>query len=154
MLPGLREPYRLPKLAASELLALLTLTVLSLTLLRLRRVDLRDVLRLPPVLAVAPLAVIVAVSALASDHRQHAAVASWSFAIGAAALAGFALGLPRLRSLLDWLWWPATVLAGITLLEGFGLADPLPAHFDDSRYAAVSLAGNIGDLAAYLVLPL
>jgi O-antigen ligase len=27
-------------------------------------------------------------------------------------------------------------------------------HFGDSRYAAVSLAGNIGDLAAYLVLPL
>jgi hypothetical protein len=154
VLPGLREPYRLPKLAASELLALLTLTVLSLVLLRLRRVDLRGILRLPPLLAVAPLAVIVAASALASDHRQHAWVATWSFAIGAAALAGFALGLPRLRSLLDWLWWPATVLAVFTLLEGFGLADPLPGHFDDSRYAAVSLAGNIGDLGAYLVLPL
>jgi O-antigen ligase len=127
--------------------------VLSLALRRVRRVGLRDLAR-PALLAVVPLALVVALSALASDHREHAAAATWSFGVAAAALAGFALGLPRLRSLLDWLWWPATVLAGIAVLERLGLADPLPTTFDDSRYAAVSLAGNIGDLTAYLVLPL
>jgi O-antigen ligase len=154
VLPGLRDAYRLPKLAASESLALLALCALALALFAVRRVDLRGLARAPALVATLPLCAVVAASALVSDHRGHAAAATWSFAVGVAALVGFALALPRARAVLEWLWWPATVLGAIAVFERLGFADPLPAEFDDSRYAAASLAGNVGDLGAYLVLPL
>ena len=154
VMPGLREPFRLPKLMASELFAMLALCALSLALFQIRQIDLARVARSPAILATAPLVVVVLLSALVSDHREQAISATWSFGVAVAALAGFALGLPRLRALLDWVFLPATVLGGISLLEHFGLSEPVSGATDESRFGSVALAGNIGDLGAYLVLPL
>ena len=154
VLPGLREPFRLPKLMASELFAMLALCALSLALFQIRQIDLARVARSPAILATAPLALVVVLSALLSEHREQAISATWSFGVAVAALTGFALALPRLRALLDWVFLPATVLGGISLLERFGLSEPVSGATDEGRFASVAFAGNIGDLGSYLVLPL
>src|SRR6185503_15311419 len=66
-----------------------------------------------------------------------------------------ALSSERLARLLRGLLWPAFLLALIGIGQFHGVWQPLRlAHLEEgSRLAITSLAGNPGDLAAFLVLP-
>ena len=155
--PGLHEPFRLPKQVVSEWLALALLAALgwraSHSFVRVEA---------PPgeggriARAVLPLAAVVLLSSMASAHPEQAIRAVTSFVIAAGAFYGLARWDTRLRSMLDWLSLPATVLALVMLVQHFTrLGDgPWPElRAADARLGLGSLAGNVGDLTAYLVLP-
>jgi len=154
-----KESFRQPKLLASEWFALASLASLAwgLERVRVREVRLADVWRLPAVRIVLPALVIATAGLAASQHPAHTREALADLWIGAAALVGWSAALPgsRLERLLQGLLWPAAALAlvgigqyhGLQPLRLFGLAP-------GSRLAITSLAGNPGDLGAYLVLPI
>jgi O-antigen ligase len=77
--------------------------------------------------------------------------------IGAASLVGWSLALEprRLERLLLGLLVPATLLAVLGILQFHGIYRPFGFEGPDydPRLAMTSLAGNPGDLGAYLVLP-
>jgi O-antigen ligase len=151
-----KESFRQPKLLASEWFALASLAALAWGLRRVREVRLADVWRLPAVRIVLPVLVIATAGLAATRHPLHAREALADLWIGAAVLVGWSAALPgsRLERLLQGLLGPATALAligigqyhGLQPLTFFGLAP-------GSRLAITSLAGNPGDLGAYLVLP-
>jgi len=152
-----KESFRLPKLMASEWLALASLAALAWGLRRVEEVRLADVWRLPAVRMVLPVLAIATAGLAWTAHPAHAREALADLWIGAAALVGWSAALPgsRLERLLEGLLWPATALAlvGIGQFHGFqplGFLGLAPG----SRLAITSLAGNPGDLGAYLVLPI
>ncbi len=155
--PEAAESFREPKLMASEWLALAALACLAWGLRRAGTVRLADLWALPASRLALP-ALLVATAGLAfTRHPLHARGALIDLWIGAAALVGWSAAVPspRLERLLRGLLWPAAALAVIAVLQYHDLWQPLqfltlaPA----SRLAVTSLAGNPGDLAAYLVLP-
>jgi O-antigen ligase len=155
--PVAKESFRQPKLMASEWLALASLACLAWGLQRVPRVALAELWRLPAVRFVLP-ALLVATAGLATTrHPLQAREALIDFWIGAAALAGWSAGLPadRRERLLRGLLWPAAALGLIGILQFHGLWQPLEffGMAPGSRLAVTSLAGNPGDLGAYLVLP-
>ena len=152
-----KESFRQPKLLASEWLALASLAALAWEGRRAGRVRWAEIRRLPALRIAFPF-VIVATAGLAfTAHPFHSREALADLWIGAAALVGWSAGLPgpRLERLLRGLLWPATALAAVGILQFHDLWQPLqflglaPA----SRLAVTSLAGNPGDLGAFLVLP-
>ncbi|HUP21654.1 MAG TPA: O-antigen ligase family protein [Thermoanaerobaculia bacterium] len=156
VLPGIHDPFRLPKQVFSDVLALGMLTAMSWQVARSSA--LRSGLRrqsgpLPAaVVALLPLAAVVLASAATSPHPEHAARAAIGFAISVAVLCGLASWGERSRRLLDWLAIPATLLAALALLQYFQ-HQPDPGPIREARLRLGSLAGNVGDLSAYLVLP-
>jgi O-antigen ligase len=155
--PVAKESFRQPKLLASEWLALASLVCLAWGLLRVPRVRLAEIWRLPALRCVLP-ALLVATAGLATTrHPLQAREALVDFWIGGAALVGWSAGLPgdRLQRLLRGLLWPAAALGAIGILQFHGLWQPLEFFglTPGTRLAVTSLAGNPGDLGAYLVLP-
>jgi O-antigen ligase len=152
-----KEAFRLPKLMASEGLALASLLFLAWQVRKVDEVRLADLRRRPAVLALAPLLLVVTLGLWTTDHPLHVREGLIDLWIGAAALAGWSLALParRLRALLGGLLLPATALGLIGILQFHGVFQPLPlisvAH--DQRLSLTSTAGNPGDLGVYLVLP-
>ncbi len=152
--PLAREAFRQPKAVAGAALAAASIVALAGSgRLRLGR----GLAASPALRALAPLAVLAVASALLSPHPAHvartlpllltalAATAAWS--------AGF--GERELRRLLDLAIWPATALAALGLAQALGLFQPFA--FEErsaARLEVTSLAGNVGDLGAALVLPL
>jgi O-antigen ligase len=151
------ESFRQPKLLASEALALASLAALAWSWRRAGEVRWGAVLAFPALRLVLP-ALAVATAGLAFTlhpfHTRDALIDLW---IGGAALVGWSAAVPagRLERALEALLVPATALAAIAILQFHDLWQPLrflglaPA----SRQAVTSLAGNPGDLGAYLVLP-
>jgi O-antigen ligase len=92
-----------------------------------------------------------------SDHPLQVRKALADLWIGAAALVGWSLALDEERQerLLRGLLWPAAALGLLGILQFHRLFQPLELAgvAYDPRLSIVSLAGNPGDLAAYLVLP-
>jgi O-antigen ligase len=152
-----KEAFRLPKLLASEWLGLASLLPLAFRLRSAGRVGWRDLGRLPALLAVAPLVAVATLGLAVGRHPFHLHEALADLWIGAACLAGWSAGLSRKRwaRLMTGLLVPATLLALLGILQFHGLYRPF--EFEGpaiaGRLAVTSLAGNPGDLAAYLVLP-
>jgi O-antigen ligase len=152
-----KEAFRLPKLLASEWLGLASLLPLAFRLRSVDRVGFRDLGRVPALLAVAPLVAVATLGLAVSRHPFHLHEALVDLWIGAACLVGWSAGLSRerLARLLTGLLVPATLLALLGILQFHGLYRPfeLEGPASGGRLAVTSLAGNPGDLAAYLVLP-
>jgi O-antigen ligase len=152
-----KEAFRLPKLLASEWLGLASLFPLAFRLRSAGRVGWRDLGRLPALRAVAPLVAVATLGLAVSRHPFHLHEALADLWIGAACLVGWSAGLSRQRAarLMTGLLVPATLLALLGILQFHGLYRPFQFEGSASagRLAVTSLAGNPGDLAAYLVLP-
>jgi O-antigen ligase len=152
-----KEGFRLPKLMASEWLALASLLFLAWQVRKVDAVRLGDLWRRPAVRALAPLLLVATLGLWTTDHPLHVREGLIDLWIGAAALAGWSLGLParRQRELLGGLLLPATGLGLFGILQFHGIFQPLQlisiAH--DQRLNLTSTAGNPGDLGVYLVLP-
>lgn len=154
LLAGLRDPFRLPKMLLAELLVPLSLVFLSFGLRRVERIEWRRVAILPAVRALVPLWLVAATSAVLSPHPRHSQEALWSMSIGTLAVLAWSVGLPRKRQALDLLLIPAVVLAVIAVLQHHEVFRPFELARQSGRFEMSSLAGNVGDLGAYLVLPL
>lgn len=152
-----KEAFRLPKLMASEWLALASLLCLSLRLWEVDEVKPADLWRRPAVRAVLPFLLVAAVGIWASRHPLHVREAMVDLGIGAAVLVGWSLALESRwqEKVLRGLLWPASALALLGILQFHGIFQPLAfAGIEyDPRLSITSLAGNPGDLGAYLVLP-
>jgi O-antigen ligase len=157
LVPDAKEAFRLPKLMASEWLALASLLFLSWQVREVEVVRWADLWRRPAVRAAVPLLLVATAGLAATAHPLHVREGLIDLWIGAAALVGWSLALPsgRLAALLRGLLWPAAALALFGILQYHGLFQPL--QFSgiayDPRLAMTSTAGNPGDLGAYLVLP-
>ena len=84
VVPMAKESFRLPKLLASEWLALLSLLFLAWQIQRLERVRWSDLWRLPALRAVLPLLLVATLGSLATDHPHHVRSALADLWIGAA----------------------------------------------------------------------
>lgn len=153
--PRMGDAFRPPKLWVAELLALVSLLLLTARLLDVERVNVES-LRQPALLAVGPLFLIAALSAVGSDYPKAVGGALASFAVGAAALVGWSLGLPRtrLRALLTFLLAPAVILAVLGILQFHDLFRPFQfaGKAETHRLGLTSLAGSSSDLGALLAL--
>jgi O-antigen ligase len=155
-----KESFRLPKLLASEWLGLASLLPLAFRLVKVEAVSWRELLRdraLAALPAVLPLLAVATAGLAASRHPLHLREALADLWIGAACLAGWSIGLsrPRLERLLAGLLAPATALALLGILQFHGIFQPFQftGAASSGRLAITSLAGNPGDLGAYLALP-
>jgi O-antigen ligase len=153
LMPTAKDSFRLPKLLVSEWLGLLSLLPLAWEMARegaWRRLR-------SPFIAILPLVAVGLVSLLTTAHPEHTRRALPSLLIGAACLVGWTAGMSRaaLERALRLLLIPAVALAILGVLQFHGLFRPFefasPAN--NARLGVVSLAGNPGDLAAYLVMP-
>lgn len=155
--PVAKESFRQPKLLAAEWLALASLAVLAWGVRRLAAVGWREVWRLPAVRIVLPMLLVATAGLAFTPHPVHVREALIDFWIGAAALVGWSAGLPaaRLERLLRALLWPAFLLALLGIAQFHGVWQPFAFETvrAGSRLAITSLAGNPGDLGAFLVLP-
>jgi O-antigen ligase len=155
--PGAKEAFRLPKLMASEWLALASLLLLAWHVRAMETVRWADLWRRPAVRAVLPMLLVATAGLATSAHSLHVREGLIDLWIGAAALTGWSLALasPRFEELLGGLLWPAAALGLFGILQFHDLFQPLQfmgiGH--DQRLAITSTAGNPGDLGAYLVLP-
>lgn len=155
-IPTAVEAFRAPKLYASGAWGLASLVFLAAGLRRAARVTPADLWRIPALRAALPLLALAVVSRFTTAYPLGVARATAELAIGAACLVGWSLGLEAsVRDrLLGLLRWPAAVLAVLAILQLTGLYRPFGmGGVEASRMGVTSLAGNAGDLAAYLVLP-
>jgi len=149
-----REAFRLPKTIAASVLAAASAIALAWS----GRLRLDRALGASPALrALAPLAAVAIASALLSPHPAHVARTLPLLLTALAAVVAWSRGFGEreLRRLLDLAVWPATALAALGIAQAVGLFQPFQFEENASaRLAITSLAGNVGDLGAALVLPL
>lgn len=154
--PAAQEGFRLPKLLAAEVLALVSLLALAARLWDRAEVDVRRALQAPVLRAVLPWLLLATVGRLFTVHHAAVREGLTDLWIGLAALVGWSLGLPRerLRRLLGGLVWTAAGLAVLAILQIHDLAQPLGflGLEKTPRMQWTSLAGNPGDLAGFLAL--
>jgi O-antigen ligase len=155
--PVAKESFRQPKLLVAEWLALASLAAFAWGLRRVERVGLADLWRPAASRIVLPILGVATLGLAFTPHPLQVREALIDLWIGAAALVGWSAALPasRLERLLRGLLWPAFLLALLGIAQFHGIWQPLelatlPAG---SRLAVTSLAGNPGDLGAFLVLP-
>jgi hypothetical protein len=151
-----KESFREPKLLAGEWLALASLVCFAWGLRRVETVRLAEIWRLPALRLIVPCLLVATAGLAASPHPLQVRDALIDLWIGGAALVGWSVALPatRLERLLRGLLWPASLMALIGILQYFGFQPlDLAGSQRTGRLAITSLAGNPGDLAAYLVLP-
>jgi O-antigen ligase len=155
--PTSKEAFRLPKAMASGWLALASLLFFAWEVRRAGTIRWTDLWRRPAVRVALPLLVVATASFAASAHPLHTREGLADLWIGAAALVGWSLALeaPRLERLLTGLLVPASLLALLGILQFHKIYQPLPLTGIeiDPRLAITSLAGNPGELGAFLVLP-
>ncbi len=158
VLPTAQDPFRLPKLFAVELLALLSLVLLCLPLLSRRSLSVRRLMAVPTFLPALLLLISATVSGLGAYHPAHWRSALFSFGLGLTCLVWWGVQIPRssLRRLLSATVGPALVLSTLAVAQWHGLYQPFGFLEGEGRgrYGLTSLAGNVGDLASFLVLPL
>lgn len=157
VLPTLADAFDLPKLLASEWLGLASLAVLAWRLREVERIDARGLWAVPALAAVVPLVAVLTAGLATSAHPAHVRAALPDLWIGAACLVGWSAGLPERahRRLQLGLLVPAGVLALLAILQFHDLYRPFAftEGEQNARLGFSSLAGNVGVLAAYLVLP-
>jgi len=156
--PTAKEAFRLPKSMASGWLALASLFFFAWEVRNAGTIRWSGLWDRPAVRIVLPVLAIATASFAASAHPLHVREGLADLWIGAAALAGWSLALEprRLERLLLGLLVPASLLAAFGILQFHGIFQPLQfsgSSFFDPRLRVTSLAGNPGDLGAYLVLP-
>lgn len=153
--PTSKDAFRLPKTLAGQSLALLSLFFLSFEWGD--RVPWRRLVEAPAARALLPLALVATFTALFSSHDAHVERGLIGLWIGVLAVWGWSVSFTtaRLRALLTALLVPAALLAGVAILQYHDLWQPFRFQRVQaaSRLAVTSFAGNVGDLAAYLVLP-
>ncbi len=152
-LPGLKDPFRLPKLVGSEWLGLASLLALAVLLARSASADWRSLFRREVVWAVGPFWLVTSTGFLIGRHPAQFADAWWSLTVGVACVIGWSLGLPRPRATLGIVVFPAWLLSVIGILQFHEVYQPIGFAGVSERFAVTSLAGNVGDLGAYLVVP-
>lgn len=167
VVPPVGDAFRAPKLLLGEWLALTSLLPLAWELRRgvpaLESSGSESsgsvvgwLLRQPAVQVALPLLAAAALSTVLSPHPRAALPALADLAIAAAALVGWSAGLGRgrLRGLLAWLLVPGALLAVVAVLQFHGLFRPFlfAGGAETSRLGVTSLAGNPGDLGAFLAL--
>jgi len=153
VMPSARESFDLPKLVVAQGLGLASLVVLSLKLLSQGRIA---PWRVPAIQATAPIVAVAAIGWFFSSHRVLAGQGLTALAIGAACLVGWSAGIRgrKLHGLLTFLLVPAVILAMVALLQALKIFQPFAfAGPIGGRMAVTSLAGNVGALGAFLVLP-
>jgi len=156
VVPGLQDSFRTPKLLIGELLALASLVGLAFRLYG-REIDLRAFVGRPEVSALTPLLLLAAASLGTTAHPLHVRSAVASLSVGVACVIGWTAGFDRAqkeRFLIGSLV-PAALASLLAILQFHQLWEPLrfAGIGYDSRLGVTSLAGNPGDLGAYLVLP-
>ena len=154
-----KESFRLPKLLVSEWLGLASVLILSWGLRGAggAGAGVKDVWRVPAVRALLPILLVATAGMWTTEHPLQTRDALFDLWIGAACLIGWSTGLRRGRQgrLLRGLLWPASLLALLGVLQAFRIFEPLRLAGTrwDPRLGLTSLAGNPGDLGAYMVLP-
>jgi O-antigen ligase len=155
--PVAKESFRQPKLYAAGWLALASLACFAWGMRRSERIAPADVWRSAAVRIVLPILAVATVGLAFTRHPPQVREALIDLWIGAAALVGWSAALPavRLERLLRGLLWPAFLLALLGIAQYHDIWQPLELATvrEGSRLAITSLAGNPGDLAAFLVLP-
>ena len=150
-----KDAFRLPKALLGETLALLSLFFLALAWQG--KEEWRRLLRAPFVAMFGPYLAIATLVSLASPHVAHVHRGLVGLWIGALAVWGWSVGFSRreLGEALTFSVVPASILAAVAILQFHGLYQPynFVGIAESSRFAIGSLAGNVGDLAAALVLP-
>lgn len=150
-----KDAFRLPKALLGETLALLSLFFLAFAWQGPK--PWRELLRAPFVATFGPFVVAATLISLMSPHSAHVQRGLVGLWIGTVAVWGWSVGFSRreLRDALSWLLVPASILAAVAVLQFHGLYQPYSfvGIAESSRFAIGSLAGNVGDLAACLVLP-
>jgi O-antigen ligase len=156
MVPTAIEAFRLPKLLAAETLGLLSLVALAWRLRGVPRVGLEELWRSPVVLTAVPLVAVASLGLATSDHPEHVLRAVVSLWIGAACLLGWTWGLTRgeLERGLTVAVAPGLALASLGILQYQGGFQPFAfaGLRSETRLTVTSLAGNAGDLGAYLAI--
>lgn len=153
LVPTAVDSFRLPKLLAAETLGLVSLALLAGRLRALPAIEPRRLWRSPAFLAVAPLLAVAALGLAATAHPEHVRAALASFAIGAACLVGWSLGLgaAERRRFATAAAVPGTLLALIAVLQYHQVFQPFGfVRGERGRLAVTSLAGNSGDAGAFL----
>lgn len=153
--PTSKDAFRLPKTLAGQSLALLSLFFLAFEWGG--RVPWRRLVEAPAARALLPLALVATLTAPFSPHDAHVERGLIGLWIGVLAVWGWSASFTtaRLRALLTTLLVPAGLLAAVAILQYHDLWQPFRFQRLQaaSRLAVTSFAGNVGDLAAYLVLP-
>ncbi len=152
-----KEAFRLPKLLLASTVALLTLLPLAWKLRSVPTIRWRELAEIPVLRALVPLLAVATLGLAFTDHPLHVREGLADLWIGAAALAGWSLGLSaeRLRRLLDFLVVPAILMSLLAVLQYHDLWEPLQfaRGLEANRLGVTALAGNPGDLGAFWVLP-
>lgn len=155
-IPG-KESFRLPKLLVSEWLGLASVLLLAWGLRGADGAGLKEAWRVPAVRALLPILLVATAGMWTTEHPLQVRDALFDLWIGAACLVGWSAGLWRdsQERLLRGLLWPASLLALLGVLQAYRIFEPLRLAGSqwDPRLGLTSLAGNPGDLGAYLVLP-
>ena len=154
--PTADDAFRLPKLAASEVLALASLLALSWTWWSRGSVFLLELLRRPATLLALCLGAAALPGGLWAAQPLHWRQAATSLAIALGCRVVWSLELDRrsLRRALDLMLVPAAGLALLAILQAHDLFSPFAFARGQGgqRYGLTSLAGSVGDLGGYLVL--
>lgn len=153
------DAFRLPKLLLAEWLGLASLLAYSLALAV--RPDVRAQAppwwRHPAFLATAPVLAVAGLGLVTGDHPAHTRQALADLWIAGACLVGWSLALPaeRLGRFLRGTVVPAGLMSLLAVLQFHDLFRPFRFTRGEEafRTGLTSLAGNAGDLGAYLVLP-
>lgn len=153
-----RDAFRLPKLMAAEWLGLASLVALGLAwTLAGPAPGGRRPWRSTAFAAIAPLVAVAALGLAVSASPPHTRQALFDLVVGASCLVGWSLLVDRLRleRLLAGMAVPAAVVAALAIAQFHDLYRPFAfaSGEEETRLGLGSLAGNTGDLAAYLVLP-
>ncbi len=152
-----KEAFRLPKLLFAATVALLSLVPLAWKLRGVETIRWRTLTEIPVLRALAPLLAVTTLGLAATAHPLHVREGLIDLWIGAAALAGWSLGLApeRLRRLLGFLVVPAVLMSLVAVLQYHDLWEPLrfARGLEWNRLGVTALAGNPGDLGAFWVLP-
>lgn len=158
--PTALDSFRLPKLLLAEWLGLASLASFALAA-ALGRGEAEEG-GLPPwrrrvLMAAVPLALVATLGLATTEHPEHVRQALADLWIGVACLVGWSLALSskRLGWLLGGLGVSGSLLALLGILQYHDLYRPFGfARGEEAgRLGVSSLAGNTGDLAAFLVLP-
>jgi O-antigen ligase len=162
VMPEAREAFRLPKLLLAEWLGLASLVGLALRAGGARGAAQATAVatplwRLPAVQAALPLFVVAALGAAFSPHTAYVRNALIDLGIASLCLVGWSVALRREEGdrLLTANLLPAWILTIVAVLQALRIFQPFAfaeANLGD-RMEVTALAGNPGDLGAFLVLP-